>query len=80
MEPYTTTLPAALIGTGAVLVDLDAALRDCGTLILLVDHVAFRAVPLSELGDKAIYDTRGLWGDKVLVERVFGRQEQRRAV
>ena len=48
VEPYAAELPREFEGTGAALVDLDAALETCGVLIVLVDHDLFRSVPLAE--------------------------------
>ncbi|MFM7027910.1 MAG: UDP-N-acetyl-D-mannosamine dehydrogenase [Chakrabartia sp.] len=69
VEPHIGQLPPALAEAGAMLVDLDRALRECPILVLLVDHEAFRAVPEAERGGKTIYDTRGIWGDRTLVRR-----------
>lgn len=63
VEPYAPALPQDLADRGAALVDLDTALRSCGTLVLLVDHAVFRTVPAAKRADKVIYDTRGLWGN-----------------
>jgi UDP-N-acetyl-D-mannosaminuronic acid dehydrogenase len=79
VEPYAATLPTALADCGAALVDLDTALQACSTMILLVDHAAFQAVPLSERGAKTIYDTRGIWGDKIMIERALDRHLRRGA-
>ena len=65
MEPYAATLPPALAGTGATLVDIDAALETCDAMVVLVDHDIFRSVPLEERRGKTILDTRGLWPDQV---------------
>ena len=64
VEPYAGALPAAFDGTGATLVALDEALATCGILFVLVDHAAFRAVPLDRRRDHLVYDTRGLWPDQ----------------
>ena len=64
VEPFARTLPAALAGTGARLVDVDQALAECATLVVLVDHDAFAAIPLEERRDHAVLDTRGLWRDQ----------------
>jgi UDP-N-acetyl-D-mannosaminuronic acid dehydrogenase len=64
VEPYARTLPAAFDGTGAGLIDVDAALESCHTLVVLVDHDIFRSIPLEERAGKAVYDTRGLWPDQ----------------
>jgi UDP-N-acetyl-D-mannosaminuronic acid dehydrogenase len=68
VEPYAAELPREFEGTGAELVDLDAALETCGVLIVLVDHDLFRSVPLAERMAKAVYDTRGIWPDQPGVE------------
>lgn len=80
VEPYAHDLPQALADQGAVLVDLDAALHNCGTLILLVDHSLFRAVPVSKRVGKVIYDTRGLWGDETATAPALEGPLRRRAV
>jgi UDP-N-acetyl-D-mannosaminuronic acid dehydrogenase len=47
-----------------VLTDIDSALLDCDILIPLVDHDAFKAIPLAERSAKLVYDTRGIWPDQ----------------
>ncbi|APG63659.1 UDP-N-acetyl-D-mannosamine dehydrogenase [Sphingorhabdus lutea] len=64
IEPYAATLPKALAQSGANLIDLDSALLGCDILITLVDHDAFKAVPLAERADKIVYDVRGIWRDQ----------------
>jgi UDP-N-acetyl-D-mannosaminuronic acid dehydrogenase len=64
IEPYAADLPADFAETGAKLIDIDSALMDCGMLITLVDHDAFKAVPLAERADKLVYDVRGIWHDQ----------------
>lgn len=64
VEPYADALPAPLAETGAVLIDVDAALEQCESLIVLVDHDIFRSIPLDERADKQVYDTRGIWPDQ----------------
>ena len=61
---YADELPREFEGTGAALVDIDAALESCDGLIVLVDHDLFRSVPLAERAGKAVYDTRGIWPDQ----------------
>jgi UDP-N-acetyl-D-mannosaminuronic acid dehydrogenase len=61
VEPHIETLPPVFDGTGATLVDIDAALLDCGLMIVLVDHDIFKSVPPEERADKIVYDTRGIW-------------------
>ena len=38
--------------------------------MVLVDHDQFRRVPLDARGDKAVYDTRGIWPDQPPVPAV----------
>ena len=64
VEPYAAKLPLEFTDTGAMLVDLDTALEQCGVLIVLVDHDVFRAIPLAERSRAAVYDTRGIWPDQ----------------
>ena len=64
VEPYASELPREFEGTGATQIDLDTALEDCDLLIALVDHDAFKAVPLAERASKIVYDTRGIWPDQ----------------
>ncbi len=64
VEPYAATLPETFDGTGAALVDLDAALATCPVMVVLVDHDLFRSVPLEERGHAAVLDTRGIWPDQ----------------
>lgn len=64
VEPYAVQLPSEFDGTAAELIDIDTALETCGVLIVLVDHDAFKAVPLAERMHKQVYDTRGIWLDQ----------------
>jgi len=64
VEPYAATLPRAFDGTGATLIDIDAALETCEAMIVLVDHDLFRSIPLEERRGKTVLDTRGLWPDQ----------------
>ncbi|KPF88618.1 UDP-N-acetyl-D-mannosaminuronic acid dehydrogenase [Novosphingobium sp. AAP83] len=64
VEPYAGELPKEFEGTGAVQIDIDTALEECGVLIVLVDHDVFKVVPLAERSGKAVYDTRGIWPDQ----------------
>ncbi len=65
VEPHATALPMEFAGTGATLIDLDAALEKCDLFILLVDHDMFRSVPADERAGKIVYDTRGIWPDQL---------------
>jgi UDP-N-acetyl-D-mannosaminuronic acid dehydrogenase len=64
IEPYAATLPQEFGGTGAKLIDVDTALLECDILITLVDHDAFKAIPLAERAGKMVYDVRGIWHDQ----------------
>jgi UDP-N-acetyl-D-mannosaminuronic acid dehydrogenase len=64
VEPYAAALPEDFDGTGATLTDIDTALETCPTFVILVDHDAFKAVPLDERAEKSVYDTRGIWPDQ----------------
>jgi UDP-N-acetyl-D-mannosaminuronic acid dehydrogenase len=64
VEPYASELPREFAGTGAHLIDLDTALEEHDILLVLVDHDAFRQVPLAERARKLVYDTRGIWPDQ----------------
>ena len=61
VEPHIAALPKALATTGATLTDIDTALAECGTMIVLVDHDIFKSVPADERAGKVVYDTRGIW-------------------
>ncbi|WBY16993.1 UDP-N-acetyl-D-mannosamine dehydrogenase [Erythrobacteraceae bacterium WH01K] len=63
VEPYAAELPREFDGTGASLVDIDAALETCDVMIVLVDHDVFKVIPAEERAHAAIYDTRGIWPD-----------------
>ena len=62
VEPHVAELPKVLADTGAALIDIDSALADCDTMIVLVDHDIFKSVPADERAGKIVYDTRGIWG------------------
>jgi UDP-N-acetyl-D-mannosaminuronic acid dehydrogenase len=62
VEPHIAELPKALADTGATLIDIDTALADCETMVVLVDHDIFKSVPADERAGKIVYDTRGIWG------------------
>ena len=64
VELYAARLPADFDGSGAELIDLDTALQECDMLITLVDHDAFKAIPLAERASKVVYDVRGIWPDQ----------------
>ena len=64
VEPYAAELPKQFDGTGATLIDLQTARDTCATLIVLVDHDAFKSLPLDARAQKRVYDTRGIWPDQ----------------
>jgi len=64
VEPYAAALPKVFDGTGATLIDIDAAIETCPIFIALVDHDIFKSVPLDERVNKIVYDTRGIWPDQ----------------
>ena len=73
VEPYIAALPADLAASGAVLTDLDEAIRTCEVAIVLVDHDQFKIVPLAERRHLAVLDTRGIWQD--MPNRDFAARE-----
>ena len=63
VEPYIEELPAELAKAGAILTELDEAIRGCEVAIVLVDHDQFKMVPLADRRHLAVLDTRGIWQD-----------------
>jgi UDP-N-acetyl-D-mannosaminuronic acid dehydrogenase len=61
VEPFVGELPQDLQRCGARQIELEDALIERRTLILLVDHEAFRKVHKERLAGAAFYDTRGIW-------------------
>ncbi|HEX2893681.1 MAG TPA: UDP-N-acetyl-D-mannosamine dehydrogenase [Marmoricola sp.] len=64
VEPHIRELPAAVNQENVSLVPLYRALREAETIVLLVDHRAFRGISLGELSGKQLVDTRGIWSRK----------------
>ncbi len=62
VEPFIETLPEALRAQGVHQLGLEEALKECGILILLVDHDLFRRVSPQSRAGTIVYDTRGIWG------------------
>lgn len=60
VEPNTTVLPKALEGQ-VILADLDVALVEADILVLLVDHLQFKAVPAKKIQQQWLVDTKGVW-------------------
>jgi UDP-N-acetyl-D-mannosaminuronic acid dehydrogenase len=73
VEPYISTLPSQIAEHGAVLTDLDDAIRSCEIAIVLVDHDHFKMIPLAERRHLAVIDTRGIWQDMPVREMNIGR-------
>jgi UDP-N-acetyl-D-mannosaminuronic acid dehydrogenase len=65
VEPNIDELPPALARAGAVLTDLDDAIRSCEVAIVLVDHDQFKLAPLADRRHLAVLDTRGIWQDMI---------------
>jgi UDP-N-acetyl-D-mannosaminuronic acid dehydrogenase len=63
VEPNIKELPLELARAGAVLTDLDEAIRRCEVAIVLVDHDQFKMTPLADRRHLAVLDTRGIWQD-----------------
>ena len=63
VEPNIRELPAEISKHGAVLTDLDEAIKHCEVAILLVEHDQFKIVPLSERRHLAVLDMKGIWQD-----------------
>ncbi len=63
VEPHIEKLPPKLANqAGIELTELDEGLEKADMVVLLVDHKTFRETPLEALIDKAVIDTRGIWG------------------
>jgi UDP-N-acetyl-D-mannosaminuronic acid dehydrogenase len=78
VEPYAAELPREFEGTGAMLLDIDAALEDCCVMIVLVDHDLFKSVPVEEWTGKAVYDSRGIWPEMARETFASGPRLRRR--
>ncbi|MDO2935997.1 UDP-N-acetyl-D-mannosamine dehydrogenase [Paeniglutamicibacter sulfureus] len=62
VEPHIQELPKGLAGIRNVsLSNTEAALEEASTVVVLVDHDQFKAVPATALAGKDVIDTRGLW-------------------
>jgi UDP-N-acetyl-D-mannosaminuronic acid dehydrogenase len=72
VEPYIRTLPPDLEKHGAVLTDIDEAIRLCEVAVVLVDHDQFKIIPLAERRHLAVLDTRGIWQDMMTREVGIG--------
>ncbi|MDR1498326.1 MAG: UDP-N-acetyl-D-mannosamine dehydrogenase [Puniceicoccales bacterium] len=63
VEPHIHSLPPALVAAKIELSSLDAALERANSVVLLVDHNAFKSIPVEKLSGKKLVDTRGIWSD-----------------
>jgi UDP-N-acetyl-D-mannosaminuronic acid dehydrogenase len=62
VEPHIGTLPPDLEGVaGVTLAGLDDALERADIVVLLVDHRVFKDLARERLGDKRVFDARGIW-------------------
>ena len=59
-EPHITKLPKGLEGK-CELMDAETAVKEADIVVLLVDHLAFKALSKPVLAEKMIIDTRGFW-------------------
>ncbi len=63
VEPHIDEFPLELADqTGVELTGLDEGLEKGDVIVVLVDHQAFRDIPPEARTDKAVIDTRGIWG------------------
>lgn len=68
VEPYLAELPDRLSEfTNVALQSASQALISASVVALLVDHADFLEIPMSELLEKHIVDTRGLWRGRSMV-------------
>jgi UDP-N-acetyl-D-mannosaminuronic acid dehydrogenase len=64
VEPHVSELPTSLGRVNVTLVPLHRALREATSIVLLVDHRAFKGISLGEIEGKQLVDTRGVWSKK----------------
>lgn len=60
VEPNTSVLPKALEGQ-VILADLEVALAEADILVMLVDHLQFKAIPAEKIQQQWLVDTKGVW-------------------
>lgn len=60
VEPFIEAVPPALAGK-ATLAAPSEAIATCNVLVILVDHTAFKAIPVPVDRNVKVIDTRGLW-------------------
>lgn len=68
VEPFIAKLPRELEAVGVVLAALEGAIDEADIVVLLVDHDQFRSVNPTNLQDKIVVDTRGIWSDQTISE------------
>jgi UDP-N-acetyl-D-mannosaminuronic acid dehydrogenase len=62
-EPYTEALLGALADQKHVRLVASAgdAIRQAHVVVMLVNHRQYKDIPVTDLGDKVVIDTRGVW-------------------
>lgn len=60
-EPHLSSLPQSLIGERVTLVPTDEAIDRADVIVMLVDHQSFKQISLSNIGNRTLVDTRGVW-------------------
>ena len=61
VEPNISQLPKGFDGNSTKLSSIERTLKIADIVVLLVDHIEFKAIDLSLLSGKQIVDTRGIW-------------------
>ncbi|MDW3686376.1 UDP-N-acetyl-D-mannosamine dehydrogenase [Cupriavidus sp. CV2] len=64
VEPNIRSLPKSL--EGAILCDVEQALKWADIVLLLVDHKQFADIPSDRLQSHVVIDTRGVWSSRKL--------------
>lgn len=60
VEPHVAKIPTRLADE-ATLVSTEDALQQADILVMLVDHAQFRAIPMNQITQPWIIDTKGVW-------------------
>ena len=61
VEPNISQLPKGFDGNSTKLSSIERTLKIADIVVLLVDHIEFKAIDLSLLSGKQIVNTRGIW-------------------
>jgi len=62
VEPNISSLPIELQNTSKVaLTNLENAIDAADIIVILVDHKSFKEFPYDRIGEKIIFDTKGIW-------------------